>query len=166
MLKEIFLPKSTEINNEKRYRRSELFVTRKQLSGDHAYQKSFNKFFDRTTPAHLCFGAFTGMALAQGYSSFIGISRERHPSFKIGYDRNFDVAYTQFWDSLNGRPISPYGYLIYLPMQLTSLDQLDPKARKRAISRRQHIDDVYAKAYDVILKHLMNPLAVAFVSLI
>ncbi len=166
VLQEIFLPKSVGINSEKTRMQSTFFVTRKQLTSDHNYQKSFNKVFDRTTPAHLCFGALTGIVLAQGHHSFIGISPEMHPSFKVGYERNFDVAYTQFWDSLNGQPISPYGYLIDLPMHLTSLDQLDARARKRAIARRQHTDNVYTQAYDVIRKHLMNPLAISFVSLI
>lgn len=164
--KEIFLPASAELNNEKALMQSILFVTRKQLTGDHSYQKVFNKAFDRTTPAHLCLGALTAIALAQGYHSFLGISPEMHPSLKIEYQRNFEVAYTQFWDSLNGQPISPYGYLIELPIQLTALDELDGKARKRAIARRQHTENVYTQAYDIIKKHLISPLAIAFVSII
>ena len=164
--KEIFSPTSAELINENPPIQSILFVTRKQLTGDHSYQKVFNKAFDRTTPAHLCLGALTAIALAQGYHSFLGISPKMHPSLKIEYQRNFDVAYTQFWDSLNGQAVSPYGHLIELPMQLTALEELDVKARKRAIARRQHIDDVYNQAYEIMRKHLMNPLAIAFVSLI
>lgn len=158
VLKEIFLPAYAKIINENTQIQSTLFVTRKQLTSDHSYQKFFNKAFDRATPTHLCLGAFTGIALAQGYDSFVGISPDSHPSLIVKYQRNFDVAYTQFWDSLNGQPISPYGYLIELPMQLKSLDELDTKARKRAVARRQHIDDVYTQAYGIIRKHLTHHL--------
>jgi uncharacterized protein len=154
--REIFFLKDASSSGSKNLEQSVIFVTRKQLASDHAYQNAFNKAFDRTTPTHLCISALTGIALAQGYDCFIGISAEAHPALTDEYQRNFDVAYTQFWKSLNGQRLSPYGYLIDLPMSLTSLDDLEPKARKRAIKRRQHGDNVYTQAHSVIQKHLLN----------
>ena len=154
---ELFLPTHSTLKNAQSFGKSIFFVSRKQSTGDHAYQKDFNRVFDRTTPVHLCFGAFTAIAIAQGHSSFIGISPEIHPSIRAGLEKFFDVAYSQFWDSLDGKKISPYGYLMELPMSMTSLDVLDAKARKRAIARRQHIDNVYVQASTIIQKNLLDP---------
>lgn len=163
---DIFIPDRSQLKINQNFGESILFVSRKQSTGDHSYQKDFNKFFDRTTPAHLCFGALSAIALTQGHTTFIGIAPEVHPSINDDVAKFFDVAYTQFWDSLYGKKVSPYGYLMDLPMAMTPLEELDPKARKRAIARRQHINNVYTQAYDVMQKHLMNPLAIFFVSFI
>lgn len=132
-----------------------LFVTRKQLTWDHAlYQKAFNKAFDRSTPGHFCFAALTGLALAQGHARVIAIAPDVHPSYTPDVEGRFHAAYTEFWESLGGRPVPPYGYLIELPMRLTPLDALDAKARKRAIARRRHIQAVQDSTFDTIVDRL------------
>lgn len=152
-----FLPDHTKPESDPEFSESIFFVSRKQSTGDHSYQKDFNRIFDRTTPAHLCFGALAAIALAQGYNRFIGITPEVHPSINDEIAKFFDVAYTQFWYSLDGKKSSPYGYLVGLPMAMIPLVALDPKARKRAIARRQHIDNVYVQASIIIQKNLLNP---------
>lgn len=154
---DLFLPNHSALKNAHSFGESIFFVSRKQSTGNHAYQKDFNRVFDRSTPVHLCFGAFAAIAIAQGHSSFIGICPETHPSINENLKKLFDVAYTQFWDSLDGKKISPYGYLMDLPMSMTPLDELDAKARKRAIARRQHIDNVCAETLIVMQKHLLFP---------
>lgn len=152
----IILPElAISTNTKKINKQSALFVTRKQLTSDHTYQKSFDKIFNRITPAHLCLGALAGIGLAQGYEYFIGISASVHPSLKPEFSKTFDAAYTQFWASLGGQIKSPYGYLVELPIHLTPLEQLTPNARKRAILRRKHINQVYEEASSVIQKHLL-----------
>lgn len=131
-----------------------IFVTRKHLSRDHGYQAQFNKAFDRVTPSHLCFGALTGLALAQGYRHMFGISPERHPAYSYAYRDAFVSAYTDFWASMAGRRISPYGYLVNLPIRLTPLSEIDASKRKRAMLRRAHIEAVQCSARDVIAGHL------------
>jgi uncharacterized protein VirK/YbjX len=154
---EVFALDKSKLKANYKLGESILFVSRKQSTGDHSYQKDFNRIFDRTTPAHLCFGALTAIALAQGHSAFVGITPEVHPSINDDVAKFFDVAYTQFWESLDGEKVSPYGYLMTLPMEMTPLDELDAKARKRAIARRQHIDDVFTEASIVVQKHLLKP---------
>ncbi len=130
-----------------------LFVTRKQLAATHDYQKAFNIAFDRTTPAHLCFGALTAVASVLHLDSVIGISATVHPSCTPDIAHHFEVAYTQFWQDLSGRPDSPYGYVIDMPMKLSSLDAMDAKARKRSTVRRAHIEDVRQQAMAVLTPH-------------
>jgi uncharacterized protein len=153
---DIFLPGRLQLETKLKLGESVLFVSRKQSTGDHSYQKDFNKVFDRTTPAHLCFGAFSAIALAQGHSVFIGITPEVHPSINDDVAKFFDTAYTRFWESLDGKKLSPYGYLMKLPMVMTPLEELDAKARKRAVARRQHIDNVYAQTLTVMQKHMVS----------
>ncbi len=134
-----------------------LFLTRKHLSRDHSYQAHFNKAFDRTTPAHLCFGALTGLALAQGHRHVFGIDPGRHPAFSYTYKEAFISAYTDFWTSMAGRKISPYGYLVDLPIRLTPLGDLEPAKRKRAMARRAHIDAAQRSAQDAVTAYLRQP---------
>jgi uncharacterized protein len=136
--------------------RSVIFVTRKHLTHVYEYQKIFNKAFDRTTPAHLCVGALTGIALAQGHRKMVGIKPGVHPSLQPDREAAFHTTYTEFWESLSGRSTSAYGYAVDLPMRMTPLVELDAKARKRAVSRRRHVEDARNKAYDIIRQHLVN----------
>lgn len=132
-----------------------LFVTRKQLTWDHAlYQKAFNKAFDRSTPAHFCFAALTGLALAQGHARVVAIAPDVHPSCTPEAEGRFHAAYTEFWESLGGRRVQPYGYMIDLPMHMTPLDELDAKARKRAVARRRHIQAVQDSTFETIVSRL------------
>ncbi len=135
---------------------STLFVTRKQLTAEHDYQKAFNKAYDRTTPAHLCFGALTGIAQAQSHRCVIGITPRVHPSCTPEIEHHLETAYTAFWEGLDGRLASPFGFLIELPMKLTPLDELDAKARKRAIARRAHIGSVQQSAWKTMQTHLID----------
>jgi uncharacterized protein len=130
------------------------FITRKQLGSNHDYQKVFNKAFDRTTPGHLCFGALAGVALAQGLDRVVAIVTDSHPSITPELAPKLKVAYDEFWTSLEGRAGSPFGQVIDLPMRLTPLDDLDAKARKRALVRREHIAQVQAAAQATIEQHL------------
>lgn len=134
-----------------------LLVTRKQSTADHEYQKVFNKVFDRTTAAHMCIGALTGVAMAQGYQHILGISAGVHPSLTQEHQHHFDKAYDEFWLSIHGDKCSDYGYLIDLPLRMTPLQDLDAKTRKRAVSRRQHIQNTCSAAHSVLRNHLVNP---------
>jgi uncharacterized protein VirK/YbjX len=134
-----------------------IFLTRKHLVRDHGYQSQFNKAFDRTTPAHLCFGALTGIALAQGRSHVLGIEPTRHPAFGYGPKAQFIAAYTDFWQSMSGRKVSPYGYLMDLPVVPTPLEALDARHRKRTMLRRQHAEAVRESAEAAVSQHRRNP---------
>jgi uncharacterized protein VirK/YbjX len=130
------------------------YVTRKQLTQNHDYQKVFNKAFDRTTPGHLCFAALAGIALAQRMDRVVGIVAASHPSCTPELEGRLKVAYDDFWASLEGRAGSPFGQVIDLPMRMTPLDELDAKARKRAVARREHIHRVQESAQTAIARHL------------
>lgn len=145
-----FLPQDSKPNG------AVIFVTRKQLTSNHDYQKAFNKAFDRTTPAHLCIGALAGLVMAQGHDCFIGIEPEFHPSCFASTRKHFDVAYTQFWESLSGRSGSPFGRVIDLPLKLPPVDEMDAKARKRALARRQHMENVRQNVF-TIMKSAIRP---------
>lgn len=154
---DVMLPAYAAAEGEAPVGDSILFITRKQLTADHSYQKAFNKAFDRSTPGHFCFGALAGLAMAQGHRHVIGISPAVQPSCSPDIEHHFRVAYTEFWESIAGRPVSPYGYLVQVPMVLTPLESLDAKARKRALARRKHIDAVRDSAYKAIRQHLLAP---------
>jgi uncharacterized protein VirK/YbjX len=130
------------------------FVVRKQLAYNHAYQAEFNKAFSRTMPAHLVFAALAGIALPQGYREVVGIAAERHLAACEQNRPQLQRAYDEFWSSLCGQPFSPFGYLIGLPLQLTSLDDLNASQRKRAKVRRAHIDAVRQSAEETIRPYL------------
>jgi uncharacterized protein VirK/YbjX len=134
-----------------------LFIARKQTGENHDYQKVFNKAFDRCTPWHLCVGALTGLALAQGLDRAVGIVAAVHPSRTPELEARLKVAYDDFWTSLGGRPASPFGLVFDLPMHLTPLDELDAKARKRAVARREHIQQVQDATQALIARHLRAP---------
>jgi uncharacterized protein VirK/YbjX len=133
-----------------------IYITRKQTTANYSYQKVFNKAFDRTTPAHMCIGALAGLAAAQGQSQMIGIATAVHPSLKAERQQQFEQAYDQFWLSLGAKQLSNYGYLIDTTLSMTSLESLDAKARKRAILRRQHIQQAYVDSLQQIRAHLNN----------
>jgi uncharacterized protein VirK/YbjX len=130
------------------------FVTRKHTLGDRAYQAQFNKAFDRATPAHLCFGALTGVSLAQGHNRVIGIAPEKHPAYAHSLRSKFLSTYEDFWKTLSARPISRYGFLIDLPVRMTPIEALEPSRRKRALARRFHIEEVRQSAVAAIAVHL------------
>jgi uncharacterized protein VirK/YbjX len=136
-----------------------LFVTRKQLTADHGYQAAFNAAFDRTTPAHLCFAALTGIALALGHRAVAAIRPEVHPGFEDRYAARFDTAYTQFWTSLAGQRRGDVAFAVPVPMEMTPLEELSAKARKRATLRRRHLEDVCRRAMTVIGDHLVDGVA-------
>ena len=131
-----------------------MFIARKQMSADRGYQRAFNKAFDRTTPAHLCFAAVEGIATAHGMHRVLGVSALAHLSFAPASAVQFEHAYGDFWTSLAGKPAPPFAHAIGLPMQLTPLDTLEPKARKRAIARRAHIEAVRLSALETLRGHL------------
>ena len=153
-------------DNQTAHNQSLLFVTRKQSTADHEYQKVFNKVFDRTTAAHMCIGALTGVAMAQGHQQMIGISSAVHPSLTEEYKQFFDRAYDEFWQSIHAKPCGEYGFLFDLPLRMTPLDTLDAKARKRAISRRQHIQTVCDAAFHVVQRHLLDKSASEMVPIV
>lgn len=131
-----------------------LFVSRKHAAADHEYQKVFNKAFDRTTPGHLCFAAVAGLAMACGQTHLAAVRAARQVACRPELAGHFEVAYDQFWESLDGRAVSPFGYRIELPMRMTPLAELDAKARKRAVARRAHIEAVRRAAFAVVGEHL------------
>ena len=131
-----------------------LFVTRKQAGADHRYQREFNRAFDRTTVGHMCFAALSGIALAQGHGSVFGIAADVHPSAQPEHEGHFRSAYDGFWHSLQGVREARLGYRVPVPMQMTPLDSLDGRHRKRAIARRAHLDEVCSSAQQAIKARL------------
>ena len=130
-------------------------MTRKQLTGERDYQAAFNKAFDRSTPAHLCFGALVGLARAQEHHQVMGIDPERQPSFSEPKRSQFTTAYADFWTSLGGRKVSAFGYLVDVPTQMTPLESLDASRRKRAKARRAHMDAVERSAWETIRGYVL-----------
>lgn len=150
---EIFLPNTNNKFTGKS--KALIFVTRKHLNRDHTYQNEFNKAFDRVMPAQMCMSALAAIGLSQGHNAFLGIGYEAHPSIKPERISAFDAAYDQFWISLNGQKALPYGYLTGLPLYMKPLEEMEPKARKRALSRRKHLQDVFEQAHQTMLKHVL-----------
>ncbi len=126
------------------------FLVRKQLAHDHSYQVAFNKAFDRATPAHLCLGALAGVALPQGLTQAFGVDAERQVSYEPSRHADFARSYAEFWTTVGGTKVSPFGFLIDLPMKLSSLEDMNARQRKRARVRRAHIDGVQASADQAI----------------
>ncbi|WP_395543651.1 DUF535 family protein [Neotabrizicola sp. sgz301269] len=117
-------------------------VSRRHLTKERDHQADYNKTFHRSTPAHMVFAALEGLVLAQGRSHVLGIAPERHPSDRKDLNPRFRESYTEFWTSLGGKSLGPAGYLVELPMRLSSLHDLDASKRKRALQRRAHLDAV------------------------
>lgn len=133
------------------------FVTRKQLTWDHSYQKAFNKAFDRSTLAHFTFAALAAVAQAQGARRVLAIAPRVQPSCSPAVEKQFEAAYTEFWESLGGKPAGAFGFVIDVPMRMKPLDELEAKARKRALARRKHVHAVYESTLDVMHQHLLYP---------
>ena len=87
----------------------------------------------------------------------VGIKPDVQPSVQPDREAAFHTTYTEFWESLSGRSTSAFGYAIDLPMRMTPLADLDAKARKRAVSRRLHVEDARNQAYTILRQHLVNP---------
>jgi len=135
-------------------RATTLFVSRKQLGSNHDYQQTFNPAFDRCTPAHCCFAALTGIALAQKFTSIAAVRPQAHPGFTEERAERFEVAYAEFWESMAGRVRGPHAYEVNTPMELTPLHRLSPKARRRARNRRSHLEEIRTSAEAIIRDHL------------
>jgi uncharacterized protein VirK/YbjX len=133
-----------------------LFITRKQLTPERGYQAAFNSAFDRATPAHLCIAALTGVALALGDDWIAAIRPRVHPSFEAHRADRLEAAYSEFWESLSGRPRSAMAYEIAVPLAMTPLSDLTAKARKRAMLRRQHLDAARDQARVAIAARLVD----------
>ena len=125
-------------------------VTRKQLTRERAYQTAFNKAFDRSTPAHLCFGAMQGIVLAMGHSVVAGIAGQAQPSHKPDMADAFARSYDDFWASMGGQAMSPRAWLMRAPAELPDLDAMDASQRKRARGRRRHAQAVMEQTRAVI----------------
>jgi uncharacterized protein VirK/YbjX len=127
------------------------FVTRKQLTGDRAYQAAFHAAFDRVTPAHLCVGALCGIAQALGHARFAAIAADRHPAMTSREMRELLVAaYDEYWTSLGGERASPLAFLVTLPPRLSPVEDMDAKRRRRALARRAHMEAVREAARETV----------------
>ncbi|WP_102107098.1 DUF535 family protein [Oceaniglobus roseus] len=129
-------------------------VVRKQSAQDHRYQAAFNRAFDRTTAAHLCFGALSGFALAQGMTRAVGISARRQPSVTPEAEARFRSSYDVFWETLGGQAGSPFGLVIPLPAFRRPLGGVTGAKRRRALQRRTHVEAVFESARARIAGHL------------
>jgi uncharacterized protein VirK/YbjX len=83
----------------------------------------------------------------------VGIAPEKQPAYAHGLRSNFLATYEDFWNTLSARRISPYGFLIDLPVRMTPIESLEPSRRKRALARRAHIEDVRQSAEAAIAAH-------------
>lgn len=133
------------------------FITRKQSAADHSWQTSFNKAFNRATPAHFAFAALAGWAMAQGHRQALGIDPSRHPSAPPEADSAFVRSYRGFWDSLQGRWVAPLGAFIDLPIRMTSTEDMTAQRRVRALARRAHVEEVRVSAEATMRRHLRSP---------
>lgn len=125
------------------------FIVRRHSAADHGYQKAFNHAFDRTTPGHLCVAALEGIALAMKMNVLYGISAHAHPSWRDSRHAGFRTAYNEFWESLSGTA-GPVAYELKLPVQLPPVEEMNAKARKRALARRQHTETVRSSAFQAM----------------
>lgn len=130
-----------------------IFVSRLQLAHHHSYQSAFNRAFDRCMPAHLCFGALAGVAMVLGQDQVLGIDASRSPSWSRSRKDQFCTTYDGFWQSMSGRKVGDFGYLIDIPLHLSSVAEMDAARRKRALRRRSHIDAVQVSALGVLAAH-------------
>jgi hypothetical protein len=130
------------------------FVVRKHLAQDHSYQTAFHKAFDRVTAAHLTFGAMSGIALAQGMPELVGVTAERQVSFRPARSEEFARAYTEFWESVGGRKVSDLAWRIPAQMELSPLEEMNARQRKRARTRRAHIEAVQAQSEATLRAYL------------
>jgi uncharacterized protein VirK/YbjX len=121
-------------------------ICRRHLTRERGHQADYNRAFHRMTPAHMVFAALEGLILAQGRRHALGIAPERHPSDRAELNPHFRTGYADFWNSLGGVSLDGSGYLIELPMRLSSLQDLDPAKRKRALQRRAHLEEVRSSA--------------------
>ncbi len=131
-----------------------LFLTRKQLTQNRAYQADFNRAFDRCMPGHLCMGAVVGIAAGLGHDKIFGITPERQPAWSSDRQDQFETTYAGFWESLGARRASALSYVIDLPLHMTPLDEMDAGRRRRARQRRAHIAAVEDSALAVISDRL------------
>lgn len=129
-------------------------VARRHTTRDRDWQNAFNKAFDRTTPSHLCFGAVSGLAVAQGHRLVMGIAAERHAYYSPANAEQFRTTYAEFWESLGARLVPPFGYVFDVPLQHKALDDMPAAKRKRALARRAHAEEVQRSAEAVIAAHL------------
>ena len=130
-----------------------IFITRKQLASNHDYQAGFNAAFDRCSAAHFALAALSGLAAAQGLRSAAALRAEAHPGFRPERRERFETAYDECWSSLEGRARSRFAFELPFPLQLTPLDRLSGKARRRAVRRRRHLDEIEGSARAALEVH-------------
>jgi uncharacterized protein VirK/YbjX len=133
---------------------STMFVSRKQLASDHAYQRVFNAAFDRCSVGHVCMAAVAGIAEAQGIISIAAIRSEAQPGYDPAQGQRFAVAYTEFWESFAGQVRGRFAHDLRLPLQLRPLNELPAKARRRARRRRTHLEAIVEQATETIRAHM------------
>lgn len=132
---------------------STLFMCRKQLAANHAWQEPFNVAFDRCSAAHFLTAAVAGIALAHGYDSVAGVRPDVQASCTEDKRKQFQFSYGAFWESLGGRIRGRFAYEVPVPVQMTPLSDLSAKRRHRARRRRDHINEVRDAARAVIERH-------------
>ncbi len=130
------------------------FVTRKQLTGDRAYQAAFHAAFDRVTPAHLGVGALCGLAQALGHVRFAAIAADRHPAATPERRDLLVAAYDDYWTSLGGERVSSLSFAVDLPLRMSPVEDMDAKRRRRALARRAHVEAVRQSAQEIIAQRL------------
>ncbi len=128
-----------------------VFLVRKQLTRDRSYQKPFFDAFDRSTPAHLLLATVEGLAQARGVDRIHGVRAACHPAITKENRSAMTAAYDDFWESVGGTVVSARAYCIPVPMQLRSVEDLQPDRRHRALARRGHAAAIRASACQVML---------------
>lgn len=135
------------------------FVARNQgrwIDSDDAFA-AFERTFPHNSPGFFCFAALQGVSLALGLTRVVGIKSAHHVAYKAAAARTFANAYDSFWQRLGGRALPGNGFLIALPCQLTPLDALPAKRRKRAAGRRAHWRQIGEAAAAAIGARLLAP---------
>lgn len=132
-----------------------LFATRHQsLAASRPAQQAFRAHFPQNTPAYFALAALQGVALALGYSRFIGVRAECQIAFEALHAVSFGHAYDEFWQNFGGRRLSGHGFELPVPVPMTPLDQLKAKHRARARQRREHWRQIAESAQAALRPHL------------
>jgi uncharacterized protein VirK/YbjX len=91
-----------------------------------------------TTPGVFCCAALQGIAQALGMDHAVAVKSAWHCAYARSDDKQFAIAYDDFWRSLGGTEMPGRAWHIALPFEAKPLAEIPSKRRKRAALRRAY----------------------------
>jgi uncharacterized protein VirK/YbjX len=132
------------------------FITRNQIAQGRELE-IFRECFPQNSPPYFCLAAIAGVATACDFNSIAAIKGVAQLAYESQYDIGFKNSYCIFWSQFGAREIGQSAYLIDVPPELPSLQDVKSKHRTRAKLRRTHWAGVFRSAQAAVKDYRLEP---------